>query len=63
MKELEQAVTQERVNQILHFVPKGIDDLYLRILGTITSKKHSANVVARAIQRLALLVLLSKTEI
>jgi hypothetical protein len=51
VKELEQAVTQERVNQILHSVPKGIDDLYLRILGTITSKKHSANVVARAILR------------
>jgi WD40 repeat protein len=51
VKELEQAFTQERISQILHSVPKGIDDLYLRILSTITSKKHNANVVARAILR------------
>jgi WD40 repeat protein len=51
VKELEQAVTQERISQILRSVPKGIDDLYLRILSTITSKNHDANVVARAILR------------
>lgn len=51
VQELEQTFTQERISQVLRSVPKGIDDLYLRILGTITSKTNSANVVARAILR------------
>lgn len=51
VKELEQTVTQERIGQVLKSVPKGIDDLYLRILGTATSRKNNAHKVAGAILR------------
>lgn len=50
VKELEDSFSQERIVEILRSVPKGIDDLYSRIVRTITARDSNAD-VAKSIMR------------
>ena len=50
VKELEDSFSQERIVKILRSVPKAIDDLYSRIVRTITAGNSSAEVAKSIIK-------------